>query len=552
MRNNPTIFQSFEWNIAADNNHYTRLHHMLPELHKLGITALWLPPACKAGNSSGNGYDVYDLYDLGEFEQRGSRSTKWGPKESLLLLADQAKNLTVDLYFDAVLNHRCGGDAKEVITAVEVDTDNRLKTICAPKQVEAWLKFEFPGRQGKYSSLRYDWRMFNASDWDDRGQKHGIYKLVDDGKSWAQDVSAEWGNGDYLMFNNLDYAQNAELREDVKEWGVWVTRELRLAGFRLDAVQHVSQRYITEWIQHVRRRVGDAVFVVGEYWSGEVDNLVRFLEGSPEDLYLYDAPLLYNFGRLSYERFPDLRTVFNQTLVDCRPNNAVTLVMNHDTQKGQVMDTPIHPSFTSLAYALILLREAGYPCVFYGDMYGTSEPFISHPTCNGKLADLILARKLYAYGEQHDYFDDADCVGWVRRGASGSHTDEHASAGMAVVMNWVGDQKKTDPAGPEFSSQKPRWMRRLSGFTGKLGIATKHSPSRPAVRPVTCQRKMNVGVQHAGETWTDVLDACHHEVVIENDGSAVFPCEVNSVAVYVSANAAGRERFPVGFDASLC
>ena len=59
---------------------------------------------------------------------------------------------------------------------------------------------------------------------------------------------------------------------------------------------------------------------------------MKFLDGSPRDIYLYDAPLLYNFGRLSYGRDPDLRTVFEKTLVKCRPCNAVTLVMNHDTQ----------------------------------------------------------------------------------------------------------------------------------------------------------------------------------------------------------------------------
>lgn len=200
------------------------------------------------------------------------------------------------------------------------------------------------------------------------------------------------------------------------------------------------------------------------------------------------------------------------------------------------MDTPIHPKFTSLAYALILFREAGYPCVFYGDMYGTSEPFVSAPTCDGKLGNLILARKLYAYGEQQDYFQDPDCIGWVRRGipdASGCQ-----AAGMAVVMNWVGDHKKKSHDDQDILQnilQKPRWMRRLSGLTGKFGVLPKRSPQ--------CQRKMNVGAQHAGEVWTDILEGCSHQVTIGSDGTAVFPCEVNSVALYVSESAAGREDF---------
>lgn len=29
---------------------------------------------------------------------------------------------------------------------------------------------------------------------------------------------------------------------------------------------------------------------------------------------------------------------------------------------------------------------------------------------------MLAARKFYSYGEQNDYFDDANCVGWVRKG----------------------------------------------------------------------------------------------------------------------------------------
>jgi alpha-amylase len=330
---NPTIFQSFEWNLPATRTHYTHLITLLPTLHHLGVTALWLPPACKAGNSVGNGYDIYDLYDLGEFDQRGSVPTKWGTKDDLLALCAAAHELGVDLYFDAVLNHRCGGDDKQVVHAVEVDDVDRTIDTCDEKEVEVWLRYDFAGRGGRYSDLQYNWRMFNASDWDDREQKHGIYRIVDGGKRWASDVSGECGNGDYLMFNNLDYAGSEALRMDVMKWGLWVTEELGLAGFRLDAMQHVSQRFSSEWIEYVRRGVGKNVFVVGEYWCGDVDTLTAFLDGSPGDMYLYDAPLLYNFGRLSYGRNPDLRTVFEKTLVGYRPRNAVTLVMNHDTQQ---------------------------------------------------------------------------------------------------------------------------------------------------------------------------------------------------------------------------
>ncbi|KAK5129593.1 hypothetical protein LTR04_005039, partial [Oleoguttula sp. CCFEE 6159] len=87
----------------------------------MGIDNLWLPPGCKAGYLYGNGYDIYDLYDLGEFDQKGSVSTKWGTKEELLELGRRAEDAGIGLYWDAVLNHRAGADATERCAAVEVD-----------------------------------------------------------------------------------------------------------------------------------------------------------------------------------------------------------------------------------------------------------------------------------------------------------------------------------------------------------------------------------------------------------------------------------------------
>jgi alpha-amylase len=76
---------------------------VLPGLQATGIDNIWLPPACK-GSAGGeaNGYDVYDLYDLGEFDQKGAKETKWGPKEDLIRLCEGAEKAGMGLYFDAV------------------------------------------------------------------------------------------------------------------------------------------------------------------------------------------------------------------------------------------------------------------------------------------------------------------------------------------------------------------------------------------------------------------------------------------------------------------
>ena len=66
---NICMFQAFEWNVPADQKHWLRLESVLEELKDIGLDNVWIPPACKAANPRGNGYDVYDLYDLGEFNQ---------------------------------------------------------------------------------------------------------------------------------------------------------------------------------------------------------------------------------------------------------------------------------------------------------------------------------------------------------------------------------------------------------------------------------------------------------------------------------------------------
>ena len=47
-----------------------------------------------------------------------------------------------------------------------------------------------------------------------------------------------------------------------------------------------------------------------------------------------------------------------------------------------------------------------------------------------ELPTLMKIRELYAYGEQHDYFDQPDVIGWTRSGS-----DEFTGSGLAVVLS---------------------------------------------------------------------------------------------------------------------
>lgn len=79
-----------------------------------GITALWVPPPTKAAGQNSVGYDVYDLWDLGEFDQKGGKSTKYGTKEELCKMIKAARDNGIVTYLDAVLNHKFGAEKTEI------------------------------------------------------------------------------------------------------------------------------------------------------------------------------------------------------------------------------------------------------------------------------------------------------------------------------------------------------------------------------------------------------------------------------------------------------
>ena len=98
--------------------------------------------------------------------------------------------------------------------------------------------------------------------------------------------------------------------------------------------------------------------------------------------------------------------------------------MNHDTQPYQALEAPIEPFFKPLAYALILLRFDGYPCIFYGDLYGmdpNGDKQTFPPSCGGALANLTEPSEVEI---DHEGFGVFICPGtsvsvWVNKDADG-------------------------------------------------------------------------------------------------------------------------------------
>jgi alpha-amylase len=430
---NGTMMQYFHWDLPPDGTLWDELARNAADLARAGITAVWVPPVSKGTSGSDVGYGSYDLWDLGEFDQKGSVRTKYGTRAQLEAAVAAVHDAGMQVYLDVVFNHKGGADATEVTTGTPVNWDNRNQDVGPPREIEVWTQFTFPGRGMQYSEMQWHWWHFDAVDYDARtGSAGTIFRLRD--KRFDTPVSREFGNYDYLLFDDIDM-DNEEAKADLRNWGEWIVRTLGADGFRFDAAKHIRAFFFNEWLDHLHATFPDRQFFgVGEHFTGDPNTLRSFLTETGGRMSLFDFPLYFNMRNAARRdgNF-DMRSLLTNTLVSQDPVHAVTFVDNHDTFRHD--DERIADWFKPHAYALILLREQGYPCLFYGDYYG-ADGRVSH---RDMLDPLLAARRDHAYGPQRDVFDHNQLIGWARLG-----DDEHPRS-MAVVMSNAGGGTKSIP-----------------------------------------------------------------------------------------------------------
>jgi alpha-amylase len=73
------------------------------------------------------------------------------------------------------------------------------------------------------------------------------------------------------------------------------------------------------------------MFAVGEFWKDSLDDLEAYLGSLGTQFSVFDAPLHYNFKAAGdqAENY-DIRKIWDGTVVNARPIDAVTLVDNHE------------------------------------------------------------------------------------------------------------------------------------------------------------------------------------------------------------------------------
>lgn len=456
---NQTLMQYFEWYLPHDGQHWTRLAENAPHLAHLGISHVWMPPAFKATNEKDVGYGVYDLFDLGEFNQKGTVRTKYGFKEDYLQAIQALKAQGIQPMADVVLNHKAAADHREAFQVIEVDPVDRTVELGEPFTINGWTSFTFDGRQDTYNDFHWHWYHFTGTDYDAKRRKSGIYLIQGDNKGWANEelVDNENGNYDYLMYADLDF-KHPEVIQNIYDWADWFMETTGVAGFRLDAVKHIDSFFMRNFIRDMKEKYGDDFYVFGEFWNPDKEANLDYLEKTEEHFDLVDVRLHQNLFEASQAGANyDLRGIFTDSLVELKPDKAVTFVDNHDTQRGQALEST---------------------CVFYGDYYGISGQYAQEDF--KEILDRLLAiRKDLAYGEQNDYFDHANCIGWVRSGA------ENQSPIAVLISN---DQENS--------------------------------------------KSMFVGQEWTNQTFVDLLGNHQGQVTIDEEGYGQFPVSARSVSVW--------------------
>lgn len=474
---NGTIIQYFEWYLNCEEGLWNKLKLDAENLSTLGITAAWLPPAYKGiGGKNEVGYGVYDVYDLGEFNQKGGIATKYGTKDEYIRAIESLKQNFISVYPDIVLNHKMGADKEQDILVNRCDWGDHSKEEEQIERIKAATKFTFKERHHKYSDFEWNWTHFTGIDVNSQNEEKALFKFRE--KKWLENVDNEFSNYDYLMGADLDFS-NKDVIDECIRWGKWYIDTTRLDGFRLDAVKHIDSKFYKNWLKEMREYSRKELFTVGEYWSYDINKLHKYLTEVEGTMSLFDVPLHGNFYNAATNENYDMSKILDGTLTKENPEKAVTFVDNHDTQPGQALQSFIPEWFKPIAYSIILLRREGYPCLFYGDLYGIEHDNIKPVE---RIKTLLILRKLKAYGRQYDYFDHPNVIGWTREG-----DNEHLGSGLATIISNSFDAEK----------------------------------------------RMYIGTQFSGEKFIDSLDNCPDVITIDETGCGVFKVKANSVSVWV-------------------
>jgi alpha-amylase len=296
--NGKVVLQGFWWDYY--NNNYANawsnyIADLAPRLKQMGIDAVWIPPFIKNGTSGSNGYAPFDHYDLGDKYQKGYVGTRMGNKDELLRMIAVLHANGIEVIEDVVLNHMddagsATGDGGQDPAAYDDNTTARYKnfrytSFSSPATNESFT--DYTNRNGRWSA---NWTNFYPNQFNNHFNTSIIDQIL-----FGPDISYEasaYGQSSNALYNPTQY-QNY-MRENARNWLVWLKKQTGVDGFRFDAAKHYPQDALQDFLWNVKYSAGWAnggqpMFAVGEYigTSNEMDtwiNSVKTSNSGSEDL----------------------------------------------------------------------------------------------------------------------------------------------------------------------------------------------------------------------------------------------------------------------------
>ncbi len=342
--NGKVILQGFWWDYW--NNNYTNgwsnyLADLAPRLRDLGIDGVWVPPSIKNAGTNSNGYSPFDQYDLGDKYQKGSLKTRLGNKNELLRLVGVMHANGIDVIQDVVFNHMdnagsadgSGGPDPSATSNNDGNLYKNFRNVSYATPASSETSANYLARSGRWPK---NWPNFhsnpghvcNSGDWcaaffgPDICYYSGAYGLS--------------SNATYNPIQSSDY-----MRNNARDWLVWMKKQTGADGFRFDAVKHFPYWALQDFIWNAKYNAswaggGANMFAVGEYVGSATDldtwiNNVKTSNGGSEDL----------VGTFDFSLRQELKNMVSAggsynlgTIVNAQQSNryrTVPFVNNHDT-----------------------------------------------------------------------------------------------------------------------------------------------------------------------------------------------------------------------------
>ncbi|MCF0244525.1 MAG: alpha-amylase [Bacteroidaceae bacterium] len=311
------MLQGFYWDSFNDSQ-WTNLESQADELSEF-FQLVWIPQSANCGGSQSMGYD--DFYWFSNY------NSSFGNERGLRSMISTFKQKGIGTIADVVINHR--------------------------KTVSNWVDFPAETYKGvTYQLLSTDICANDDGGATKRWADQNGYKLSqnnDDGEEWSG-------------MRDLDHS-SANVQTNVLAYLDFLLNDLGYTGFRYD----MTKGYAAKWTA-LYNSTTKPEFSVGEYWDGNYNTLISWLNGTKSNGQIQSA--VFDFATRYVAR-----DVFNYSSWSKIGNAglakqsgwgryAVTFCENHDTQYRSATEQqdPIRANIAA-ANAYILLIN-GTPCVF--------------------------------------------------------------------------------------------------------------------------------------------------------------------------------------------